>query len=73
MNGPNGRIEAMVANSAVLNVHVLLKKNVATKSMYDTNKMPCAMPTIVTILGMSAKYFNGIAINSNNKNEIPSI
>ena len=37
-----------------------------------TNKTPWAQPTILTASGKPAKYFSGIAINNNTKNEIPS-
>ncbi len=37
-----------------------------------TNRNPCKPPTIVTAIGKSKKYFNGIAISNKTKYEIPS-
>jgi len=36
------------------------------------NKSPCNPPTMVTAMGQSAMYFNGIAMNNKTKNETPS-
>jgi hypothetical protein len=35
-------------------------------------RMPCAIPIMLTYSGMPAKYFSGMAIPSNTKNEMPS-
>ena len=40
--------------------------------MYNTNKIPCAIPTLLTYSGISKKYLRGIAINSNKRKEIAS-
>src|SRR5687767_12430292 len=42
------------------------------RKIYKTNRMPCAIPTILTISGLPAKYFSGIAIASKRMNDTPS-
>ncbi len=41
-------------------------------NIYNTNKAPCAQPTISTAMGIFAIYLRGMAINNNTKKEIPS-
>jgi hypothetical protein len=37
-----------------------------------TNKRPCKPPTMVTAMGIDAKYLRGIAIKRSTRKEIPS-
>lgn len=65
----------MEARKASANHFPLLLRSVFTsqaRKRKATNKIPCAQPTIVTAIGCFNKYFNGIAMPSNSKKEIPS-
>ena len=42
------------------------------RKIYKTKRMPCAIPVILTISGLPAKYFRGIAIASKRMNDTPS-
>lgn len=41
--------------------------------MYAMKRTPCAQPTNFTAIGISKKYFNGIATQSRSRYEMPSI
>src|SRR4026208_158572 len=65
----------MAARNASPNHFQLLLRSVFTsqaRKRKATNRIPCAQPTIVTAIGCFNKYFNGIAMPSNSKKEIPS-
>ena len=63
--GLSERLSAVIdCNSVVIDGH----GDVLGYAMpYKTNKTPCAQPVYLTAKGISAQYFNGIAINTNIK------
>lgn len=71
-NVPKGRMEAMndlASQAQSLPVSLFTSKAITIK---PTNKRPCNPPTILTAIGESARYFKGMAMKSNTKNEVPS-
>jgi hypothetical protein len=71
-NVPNGTREAIKASAVFHNDHFLSILTINKKNTYATNKIPWAIPTILTGNGISIMYFNGMAMNISIRKEIPS-
>lgn len=68
-NGSREEINAFPNHMAFLLYSFFTSQARYTNAMNNT---PCKAPTIVTAIGKSAKYFNGMATNSNRRKDIPS-
>ena len=72
MKGPKGRIDAIKPSKNIFKDHFCFSHTANSTARNPINSSPCPMPMYLTKIGLSSQYFMGMAINSNNRKEMPS-